>query len=194
MELLARVNDLDRQLYEACCIDIVENQPNLRLISPALNGEAAVQANLSHLARALDLMRSYADCWVLDLPRHLDKHFVTLADLCDRIVLVFEATVSGVATCQRWLGVFKELGYDQDRIVCVVNRAGSKFKAVEEQLPACFGDRSIVALPNASSAMWDASTRGLPLSAAQPKHQFSRAVSKLAEQLGQSIAHGGSNG
>ncbi|MGH9549925.1 MAG: AAA family ATPase, partial [Terriglobales bacterium] len=194
MELLVRAADLDKPLYHACCTDVVEGMPNLHLLSPALNGEAAVQTNLSNLASCLSAMRSYSDFWVLDLPRHVDKHLVTLTDMCDRIVLVFEATVSGVATSQRWLSVFKELGYPDERIVSLVNRAGSKFKAVEKQLPLCFGDRPLHTLPNASEAMWNASTRAVPICAAEPKHQYTAAMSRLAQQLSQSILKGESIG
>jgi pilus assembly protein CpaE len=190
VELLERTSDLDRQVYDACCIELLDKNGLLRLISPALSGDAAVLTNLSQVAESLQVMRSYADAWIVDLPRHLDKHLVTLTDTCDCIVLVLEATVFGVAAAQRWLNVFKELGYSEDRVTCVVNRSGSRFRGVEDHLKDCFAERAIFHLPNASQALWDASTSGIPLVVSQPNHPYSRAAATLSHQLLDSFRRG----
>lgn len=181
VELLARPTQIDKPLFEACRTQA--HEPHLGFLSPPLSGEAGVVYNLSQLASCLQTMRSFSPFWVIDTPRHLDKHLVNLTDTADKIILVFEATVSGVATCQRWLKTFRELGYDRDRIICVLNRSGSKFKAVEEQLGECFADQPIVRIPNASQVSWECSTKGLPIFSAYPNHSYSKAIAKLAEQI-----------
>jgi Flp pilus assembly CpaE family ATPase len=103
--------------------------------------------------------------------------------MCEKILLVFEATVQGVATCKHWLGVFKELGYDNDRIICVLNRSGSKYKSVEQQMSECSSDETIFRLPNAFSAMWESSTHGVPVVLAHPSHAYSKAIIKLAQYI-----------
>jgi pilus assembly protein CpaE len=183
MEMLARPADLDRHLLDACLTTIANSDSRLSLLSPPLDGQAAVKANLSELAACLTSVRPYQSAWVIDLPKHLDRHFVTLADMCDKIVLVFEATVAGIATTQRWLNVFRELGYDSDRIVCVLNRSGSKYSGIEQQLETCFSDRSVFRLPNASTLIWDSVTRGVPAVFCAPHQGYSRAVVRLAENL-----------
>jgi len=189
MELLARTAELDKQLFEACCTQIGgEQSTRLSLLSPPIDGQAAVTTTLSELAHCLAGIRSYRKCWVVDMPKHLDKHLVTLVDMCDRVLLVFEANVTGIATTQRWLSVFRELGYADDRIMCVLNRAGSKYSGIEQQLDTCFPSRPIFRVPNASSVIWECSTRGVPVVAAYPNHAYSRAIGKLAEQVTASIS------
>ncbi len=187
MELLNRGEHLDKQVFEACAIKLVEGDLSLNLLSPPIDGSAAFKANLSQLAQCLDSVRSYSQFWLIDLPRHIDKHFVTLADKCDKILLVFEATVPGVATCLRWLSVFRELGYSKDKIICVLNRAGSKYSAVEQQLNDYFTDEIIFRIPNASSLAWESTTSGTPIAIAQPNHKYSQALAKLAQHLCQSL-------
>jgi len=184
-EFLARGADVDAQVLNACCAPIADS--NCRLMAPPEDGSLAVKASLTDLARGFSRVRNESDLWVVDLPKQLDKHFVTFIDSCDRILLVFEATVPAVAACQRWLKVFAELGYEQDRIVCVLNRAGSKFSGVEAELKQCFAHRVFLKIPNASALVWDCSTKGQAAYLAQPKHQYSRAVAGLAEYLSKSI-------
>jgi pilus assembly protein CpaE len=186
IELLTRVGDVDRKLFDACAGDVAG--AHFKLLSPPLSGEAALQTDLTELSRCLELIRHYSDFWVVDLPQHLDRHLVTLTDLCSKIVLVFEATVPGVAACQRWLKVFRDLGYEQERIICLLNRSGSKFKGVEEQLDDSFFGQPIFRLPNASSAIWDCANKAVPLVVDNPSHPYSKAVLKLAEQISQSEA------
>jgi pilus assembly protein CpaE len=188
LELISRMPGADRKMFEACTVEL--NGSDFGFLSPPLNGDALVQTNLTHLSHCLKSMRSYSSLWVIDLPRHLDKHLVSLTDLCDKIIIVFEATVTGVAATQRWLSIFSELGYDDSRLICLLNRAGSKYKSVEQRLVDCFGNRVILSLPNASSATWDCSTRATTIVQAYPNHPYSRATIKLAEYVSQSVLRG----
>ena len=185
MELLNRNGSLDKQIFEACSASIAGIP--LNLLSPPLDGSAAFKADLSQLAQCLNSVRSYSQFWILDLPRHIDKHLVTITDMSDKILLVFEATVPGVATCRRWLNIFTELGYSKSKIVCVLNRSGSKYTGVEQQLNEYFSEEAIFRIPNASSVAWECSTRGTPIVLAQPNHKYSQAMNKLAQHLSQSF-------
>jgi pilus assembly protein CpaE len=190
MELLTRMPDLDRQLFDACSVPVSDLNSNLKLLSPPLNGEAAVKTNLSKVACCLEYIRPYSDFWIVDLPRHLDKHLVTLADMCSRIVLVFEATVPGVAATQQWLSVLRELGYEKERIMCLLNRSGSKLNGVEKQLADCFSDYAITRIPNASTLTWEGSTRGVPVVLSHPTQAYSKAIFNLAHCLAQFTSGG----
>jgi pilus assembly protein CpaE len=185
LELISRMPNADRKMFEACLVEI--NGSNLGFLSPPLNGEAFVQTNLTNLSQCLKSIRAYSKLWIIDLPRHLDRHLVSLTDTCDKIILVFEATVTGVAAMQRWLSIFHELGYEDSKIICLLNRAGSKYKSIEQRLADCFGGRTIISLPNASSITWDCSTRATTIVQAYPNHPYSRATMQVAQYLSQSI-------
>lgn len=183
MELVSRSNEIDRKLYEACAMPIADELPGLTLISPPVNGTAGVQTNLSHIAQCLGSLRQYSAMWLIDVPRHLDRHLVTLLDSCDRVMLVFEASLAGIASCQRWLATFKELGYEREKLIVVLNRAGSKYRVAEEQLQNCFGDEVILKVPNASALAWDSVMHGTPAVLSNSGHQYSRALSRLADHV-----------
>lgn len=183
LDLLGRENQLDRQLLDACCIGPIAGVPGLRLLSAPLHGRAAIGASLSDLSRLVLQTRSFSKFSIIDCPRHIDKHLVTLTDACDLLVVAFEGNLSCVSMVRRWLSIFAELGYSDDRIVCVLNRCGGKYSAAERELVRCLGDREIVRVPNASAAMWECASTGVPVVVAQPRHAYSLAVQQLAERL-----------
>ncbi len=189
LELISRMPGADRQMFQACHVEL--NGSDFGFLSPPLNGEAFMQTNLTVLSQCLKSINSYSRLWVIDLPRHLDKHLVSLTDMCDKIILVFEATVTGVAATQRWLNVFHELGYEDSRLICLVNRSGSKYKSVEQRLVDCFGNRPIISLPNASSVLWDCCTRATTIYQAYPNHPYSRATTKVSEYVAHSLLSDG---
>jgi pilus assembly protein CpaE len=186
MELMIKSSEIDDHLFSACRQQI--SGSNLGLISPPLNGASGIHSNLSHLANCLGQIRSYSQLWVIDVPKTLNKHLVTLTDMCDKIVLVFEANVKSVAACRRWIRTFRELGYESNRIICLLNRAGSKYRGVEEQLHDCFTDQLIFRLPNCYGSMFDSEARGLPIVFDKPRHPYTKDMVKLANHVRASCA------
>jgi pilus assembly protein CpaE len=180
LELVDRRTHLDESLFRACTAEVDHLLP-VRFISPPLNGSGGVKTNLTELTEVFERIRSYSDVWVIDVPPNLDRHLVTMLDCCSKIALVFEATVAGVATCRRWLEVFKELGYDDKKVICVLNRAGSKFRAVEDQLNEVFADQKLFKIPNSAQLLWQSSTRGIPSLLLQPKSPYARSIIKVAQ-------------
>ena len=190
-DLVERIDGLDESVFSACCSSPFPQASKLRVLGQAVNAAAIPKINLTDLARVVQKCSLYTEFFLLDLPRHIDKHLVTAADLCDTIVLVFEATVAGVTMVTRWLSLFHELGYEDDRIICVLNRAGGKYTTVEKELHRCLGERDIVRIPNASSILWECAARPVPAVLAYASHPYSRAVARLAERLQQPRQKGG---
>jgi pilus assembly protein CpaE len=183
LELLGRGVKTDRMLFRACRLEIASEGGNLGALLPPADGEAAIKSNLSELSECLEHIASFSSLFLVDLPNHLDKHLVTMLDRCAKIILVFEATISGVAACQRWLSIFAELGYEEDRVMLVCNRSGSKHKLVEDQLPACFVGRNSWKVANASNLLGSPSQHGLPVTMSNPTSAYARSVEKLARNL-----------
>ncbi|MBU6455422.1 MAG: P-loop NTPase [Cyanobacteria bacterium REEB67] len=183
LELLGRGAKTDRLLFQACRLEIPCGSGSLGGLLPPADGEAAIKSNLTELGECLDHISSFSSLFVIDLPNHLDRHLVTILDRCAKIVLAFEATISGVAACQQWLSIFAELGYEEDRVMLVCNRSGSKHKLVEDQLPACFVGRTTWKVTNASSLVGTPAQQGVPLALSSPNSAYARSVAKLAAHL-----------
>jgi pilus assembly protein CpaE len=184
-EIIEQRTHADAHIFQACAAELTSALP-LKFLSPPVDG-SGVRDNLSDLALSLASIENCSQLWVFDLPNNLDRHLVTMLDEATHIVLVFEASVIGAVACRRWLNVFAELGYGDDRVTCVLNRAGSKFRTVEEQMETILGERVVLKIPNAYNLHWQSTTEGTPAILLQPNHAFSRAVVKLAATITQSL-------
>ncbi|HEY9868405.1 MAG TPA: P-loop NTPase [Candidatus Obscuribacterales bacterium] len=178
-DLLARAEAVDAEMFRACCVDFPTGAGSVSLLSPPPDGHAAVRCNLSQLAVLLDAARTFSGVCVLDLPRHLDRHLVSVLDRLSVIVVVFEPTLAAVAAAQRWLGTLAELGYRDESVVCLLNRSGSGVRAVEQECLRLFAGRTLVKVPNAFRLAERLSTDGEPPVITQPRQAYSRAFKLL---------------
>ncbi len=183
LDLLQRADELDASVLDACLIPVADGVGGCALLSPPLDGEALVKSHLTEVAACLENMRGFSESWLIDLPKHLDRHLVTLMDSCDRILLVLEPTLLSISSARRWLSVFLELGYAAQKIVCVVNRCGGKVKDVEEFIGAFPQFSKLDYIPNAFQLTQKCSIHGEPAVVRHPRQAYSKAIEKLATRL-----------
>jgi pilus assembly protein CpaE len=133
--------------------------------------------------RILEELRSHFAFTVVDCEHHPTDRMIATLDAVDRIIIVTQLHVSAIRSAQRTLGLFQRLGYDEDKILVVANRAqpsdlitpADAAKALEREL--------FFRLPNDYRASEAALTRGLPVVANDPTTALARAYVALAAKL-----------
>lgn len=188
LDLLTGATEPTPEAVEGCSLELGDRKFSWSLLSPPVSGEAALKTQLTDVSNCISAARSNSDYWVVDLPNHLDRHLVTMLDACDVVVVVFEETMPGVSAVRRWWNTFTQLGYDSNKVVYVMNRAGSRTNAaqakVNQLLPA-----ECLRVPNCFALLDDSLASGTPLVVANPKHKFSQSikavVAKVMESLGE---------
>ncbi|HEY9786459.1 MAG TPA: AAA family ATPase [Candidatus Obscuribacterales bacterium] len=182
-DLIQRSEHMSRQMFDACCYEVSSGQKSFAVISPPFSGEAAVQFNLSMLAACMQSIGSYSDLWVVDLPKVLDRHLVTMLDLCSAIVLVVEPNLTSIAAAKRWLDSFDDLGYAREGIVIAVNRSGGKVRHVEEHLHNAFQSRPLVKVPNVYAQAEECAITGQPLVMKHPRDAYAKSIAAIAATI-----------
>lgn len=182
LELLKRTGRLDESTIDACSTPI-NCETNLRLLTPPLDGTALATHCLTDISQCLPSLSECSGVSVLDLPNKLDRHLVSVLDLCHVIVLVIEPTMTAIAAGKRWLRIFSELGYSRDDLVIALNRAGGRFKFIEQKANESFTGVELIKIPN---NYWETETcaiEGLPLLAKSQKGPYSKALQQLASSV-----------
>jgi pilus assembly protein CpaE len=187
LDLLGK-NEPTADIVDACCNEI-EGVPHLKLLSVPTVGQGGLQINLSQIAESLDGVRKFSRSWVIDLPRYLDKHLVTLIDRCGTMLIVFEPTLAGIAAARRWLRLLEELGYPHERTILVVNRAGSKPRITEQEITAALKDLQVCKIPNAYEMAEECTALGAPVVVKYPGSAYSKAIKGLAKQIISAVGH-----
>jgi pilus assembly protein CpaE len=182
LEFLARAEKLDETIYQACSLQLTTEPAFARcaLLSGAANGEAATQTNLTQIAAAITALETKTECVLVDLPKNLDRHLVTMLDRLDLLVLVFEGTLASVAATRRWLRLFAELGYPASKLLLVLNRSGSKTQGIEADLNNLLAGKEVHRIPNAFQLVEECSASGQAALLKNPRDKYSIAVSRLA--------------
>ncbi len=186
VDLIMRSAAVEKKIFEACST-IIPSSNGLRLITPPMDGSAAASCNLSQVAECLQQVAPFAKTFVVDLPKHLDRHLVTTIDMCGFVLLVVEANMASIAASKRWLANFEDLGYQRDKIIIVANRVGGKLKFVEQQLFMSFDGYKILGIANAYSAIEQCSIEGVPIVLKQPRDSYSKCVKMIARTLRETV-------
>lgn len=183
VDLLARIDEMNPQIFDACRYSVKGTVKSLGIISPPLTGEAGVKSNLSMLSDCLKEIVSYSGLWVLDLPRALDRHLVSMLDTCTVIVVVVEPNLASIAAAKRWLTHFDDLGYHKSRVIIAVNRSGGKLRHIEDRIGAAFQEHEIVKVPNVYALAEECSVSGEPIVLKKPRDPYAKAMSALVKRV-----------
>src|SRR5439155_16567829 len=154
-----------------------------KLLTPPTNGDAALRLTLTEIAGCLESIRKFSNSWVIDLPRHLDRHLVTLIDRCTAMLIVFEPTLAGVGAARRWLRTLDQLDYPQERIFLVINRSGSKLRTTENEISNLLSEFKVFHVPNAFDLAQSCTTDGVPAVTSQPRSSYAGAIRKMSAEL-----------
>lgn len=183
VELLSRGSDIDKEVFEACLVKADEEPAAIQILSPPMSGDGALRTNLSQLSELLSAIRSYSSLWVIDLPRTLDRHLVTMLDKCNHLVVVFEPTLACTAALKRWMKVFEELSYPSEKILFALNRTGGKYKTVEQAVVDQLSGDSLFKIPNDYIHVERALSQGIIPQKLFPNRPMAKATDKLAENI-----------
>jgi pilus assembly protein CpaE len=186
VELFLRSAHLDIRTVEACCLPF-DFSSEMRLITSPIDGSAGSSYSLTDIANCLPTISEFSSLNILDIPNRLDKHLVTLLDICNLIILVIEPNMTSIAAGKRWLKNFAELGYHDQDLMVVVNRVGGKLKYIEQQTNKSFPGVDLLNLPSVYSQAENCAIEGLPLVHKSPKDSYSKAIQVLATSIRERI-------
>ena len=193
-DLIERRSRLDEKVLAACCERIEFEKQVLEVITPPLDLESSLAADLSVLPECLERIQPLKEVLFLDLPKQLDQNLLSLLDCCDRIILVTEPTISSVSGAKRWLSVFSDLEYSRADIAIAFNRSGKNLKQMEQEAAKALGLKRTWYLPSSYNALEQSCLEGTPLVVSHSKDAYVKSVIKIAEELETWLAPGAGTG
>jgi pilus assembly protein CpaE len=120
---------------------------------------------------------------VLDCEHQLNDRALAALDAADRIVLLTELKVPALRAAQRTLGVFRRLGYPNEKLAVVVNRYQSGDVVTTAEAADVLKTDIYFRLPNDYRTCSQAATDGVPVGAAFPDTRLAAAYQQLAQKL-----------
>jgi len=141
-------------LHHSCGLDLVA--------APRFVEEAETISD-DHVQRILSLAEKKYDYIIADLPHDFSPTTMVALDTADKILLVAAPDMGSIRCASNALGVFKHLGYPEDKVQLVMNTnfetSGLARKDIEKALQKTVS----VVLPNMKESLWLALNLGKPV-------------------------------
>lgn len=159
---------------DASGVDVLAAPPEPSLAEAV--GENAIE-------RILEVLRSTHEHVIVDGPASFSDQILAALDVTDRVVLVAALDIPSIKNLKLTLDALRELGWRQDRIHVVLNRAqsdvGLRVKDVRRNLEA-----DIDVVVPASTDVPRSINEGRPLAASDPGSDVVEAIADLLPPLG----------
>lgn len=143
--------------------------------------EEVVDANVA--TAVVGQLRAAYNFSVLDCEHQLNDRTLAALDAADRILLLAELKVPALRAAQRTLGVFRRLGYPNEKLAVVINRFQSGDVVTPAEAADVLKADIFFRLPNDYRTCSQASTDGVPVGAAFPDTKLAAAYIQLAQKL-----------
>jgi pilus assembly protein CpaE len=135
------------------------------------------------VAAALRALRARFDYVVVDTAPTLEEHVLHVLDAADRIVLPMTLELTAVKNARLLLDLLGALGCPPERLVLVLNRAGSRAGVSAKEAEQVLGRRFAAEVASDWRLATLAGEKGIPLVTADPEALVSRHIAALARTL-----------
>ena len=140
-----------------------------------------VDANVS--TTVVKQMRAAFNYTVLDCEHRLNDRTLAALDGADRIILLTELKVAALRAAQRMIGVFRRLGYPNEKLGVVVNRYQSEDVVSPAEAAEVLKTDIFFRLPNDYPTCSRAATDGVPIGEHAPQSKLAASYRQLAQKL-----------
>lgn len=179
-DIASKVDRMDTDLLHSV---MVPSTDRLWVLAAPERPEADEEVDASVASAVVKQMKTSFNFTVLDCEHRLNDRSLAALDSADRILLLTELKVPALRAAQRMIGVFRRLGYPNDKLGVVVNRYQSEDVVSPSEAAEVLKSEIFFRLPNDYLTCSRASTEGVPVGAHAPQSKLAGAYRQLAQRL-----------
>jgi len=168
---------------DACITEdvMVELPGHVGVLARPSRVEQAETIDTVHVQQILATLRKMYPTTVVDVPRKLDAMAGCAVEQCDRLIIVTQLSVGGVANAGRLVDALRAVGFPHEKIDFVINRYTKKMHRVSiEAMEDRVGKKILGMVPNHYKSLSIAVDMGQPVGNRNPVR---RAVADLAARI-----------
>ncbi len=154
------------------------------LILPApFQPEQAENITAQHLAAILKQLQKHFPFTIVDTASIINDLTLTVIDMSDILLIISAPDITTTKNVKLSLQTLDTLGYPQNKIVLVLNRANSKSSLIIEEVEDTLNHKFLVKLPSDGELVVSSVNRGIPFVISNPNSPISRAITDLARKI-----------
>jgi pilus assembly protein CpaE len=174
------VGRIDRAYLQAAAVPVLHN---FGVLAASEDPTRAADVRAEHVDALIRFARTQVDYVLLDLGRSLDPVSVRALDMSDAIFPVVQLMLPYARDGRRMLDVFRSLGYGNDKVRPLVNRAEKGAALTQDDLERALRAKVYGSIPNHFQSVNDSVNQGLPICKLSRGSPVARSLAQLARQV-----------
>jgi pilus assembly protein CpaE len=179
-DIATKIDRIDTDLLHSVMVMSTER---LWVLAAPERPEADEEVDANVATTVVRQMRSSFNYTVLDCEHRLNDRSRAARVAADPILLLTELKVPALRASQRMIGVFRRLGYPNEKLGVVVNRYQSEDVVSPSEAAEVLKTEIFFRLPNDYPTCSRASTDGVPVGLLAPQSKLANAYRQLAVRL-----------
>jgi pilus assembly protein CpaE len=180
-DVLANLRRLDRELLDS---SVAKHRAGMSVLAQGERLDEAEKIDAAAIAQLIGFLRQHYGSVLLDGLYGFDELALAALDAADRVVLLVTQEVPAVRNAQRTVEIFRKLGYEDAKLVLVVNRYQPRSNVTREVIAETVGLPITATVANEFALLSKAVGRGATVAEVGPRAPITRDVNALAALLG----------
>lgn len=180
VDLIDRINDLDRELLES----VLKTHPSqVKVLLAPPNPQTGELVTDEHLRAVLEAMRKEFDYVVVDTQSSFQDRALAPLDLADRIIVLMTLEMTCIKNIKLFMEVTELLGYPHEKMMLVLNKAHNRMNLRVEDVENSIRHKVALQIANAPQEVALSINDGVPIIISRRDHRASRDIFALAREL-----------
>jgi pilus assembly protein CpaE len=185
LDLVPHSDALDARLIDQV---MAKHKNGLQVLARPVNPEQAEVLTAEHVRTILSSLAQMYDEVVIDVALTYDDRMLAVLDLADLYVMTVTPHLGTLRSARHFLHIARTLGYPDDRMCFVLNRASHLAGLSMDDIATVIGSRAILQIPTGGPEVTQAVNDGRPLVLNQARSPVARALQAVAEHVRTRIA------
>lgn len=177
VDIVKNYQTMDRDLVHDV---LVTHSSGVKVLLAPPDPQSGEQVTPDHLRQVMQHLHTMEDVIVVDTRPSFDDATIALLDMSDKIVLVLTLELTAIKAAKQYLELSDLLGYDDDKIMLVLNRSTAPTTIPIADVAASLKGELVAMLPNEPALTLRAINEGVPFVQSSPGSPLSREIERLA--------------
>lgn len=179
-DMVTDIEHLDEKVLSRYMVNYKEN---LHVLPAPFQPEKAESITAHHLTSIINLLKKHYHYIIIDTAPVFNDIILGIMDITDLLLLLSVPDIMTAKNIRLSLDTLNTLGYPQEKIVLVLNRANSKSGLSLIELEDSLHSKFKVILPNDGRLVLSSINRGIPFITSDPNSALAREVMLLAKNI-----------
>ncbi len=176
------INQCDEYTLENLKL-FMQDYRGISILPSPISPEFAEYITDEHIREIIKLLKQAYDYVIIDNPNSFDEVTLAALDLSNKILLLTTMDIVSIKNVKVGLRIMKSLGYANEKVNLIINKANEKFGIKLKDLNSVFDKPIDQVIVEDIKTVVTSINKGTPFVLSSNKNKISKCISKLAKQL-----------